>query len=247
MRRTFTFAILALALVGCTSSVQTTSGADYLRRADAALGAGGAGSSVDAEVRAIAAIEPQLRFPARIGLARIENGSLTAAPADELELWSALSERLGTSAGELVPVSPLIAAMVAPQGERAKDAAAVVADIRRGAARQHLDYVFIYEVVSVDNTRTNALSAADFTILGMFVLPSRDVEIDATANAVLLDVRNAYPYGTATAFAEARRTTTLVRSGERGREASETARLEAVHNLTNDAHDVLSELMRRAP
>ena len=101
-------AVGALLLSACEHYTQTTSGADYLARYDASYTPlEGGGSDVDADVRRIAAVEPDIRFPARIGLARIEHGSLIGVPADEGYIWQALAEDLDPRFGEFVPVSPL--------------------------------------------------------------------------------------------------------------------------------------------
>ena len=82
-------AALTLTLAACTSSVQTTSGADYLKGYDGsyAVQSGASGSDTDAAVRRVAAVEPNLKFPARIGLARIEHGQLAAVPEGEGQIW----------------------------------------------------------------------------------------------------------------------------------------------------------------
>ena len=49
--------LVATVLAGCTADVQTTSGTDYLSR----------GPIADPAIREAAAIEPDLRLPARIG------------------------------------------------------------------------------------------------------------------------------------------------------------------------------------
>lgn len=197
-------ALFASVLVsGCeTASIQTTSGSEYLSRYSAAYTEGGAGpDGVDADVRRIAAVEPDLRFPARIGLARIEKGRLSAVPQGEAETWMETAQNLGSGYGEFVPVSPLVAEMVSPSRTHATQAREAVADIRRGAARQHLDYVLVYEVAANSARESNLLAIADLTLIGAFVLPSRNVKVRSAASAVLLDVRNGYPYGTASATA----------------------------------------------
>ena len=101
---------LTLALAGCDHSVQTTSGADYLS------GYVKSGlieeTDIDRRVREVAAIEPNLRFPARIGLARVDEGGLSAIPSAEAEAWAAAAERLGPAFGTFVPVNRLIAEIV---------------------------------------------------------------------------------------------------------------------------------------
>lgn len=248
-------------LAACSYSTQTSSGADYLagyRPAHTASGeapgeAGKAARSLDEEIRAIAAIEPALRFPARIGVARVEHRQLTSVPPAELVHWGELAERLGPQTGEFAPVSPMIAAMVDPQGGSAnRTPADLIADIRRGAARQHLDYVLVYELSGDFSQSTNVLSAADLTILGYFLLPSREVTIRGAANAILLDVRNGYPYGTAAAAVE---DTDLARGSsarDRGRDGAQRARRAAVEKLTSEVEAMITDLreaeaaMRRA-
>lgn len=244
----------ALALAGCSYSTQSTSGADYLARyqhpaytSATAAAPGEAGKdgapSLDQEIREIAAIEPALRFPARIGVARVENRALTSVPPAELVYWGELAERLGPQTGEFAPVSPLVAATVDPNGgARPGSPAALIADIRRGAARQHLDYVLIYELSGNFSQSTNVLSAADLTVLGYFLLPSRDVRIRGAANAILLDVRNGYPYGTAAAAVEDRRIARGSSARERGRDGVAGARLDAVEELTAEVEAMMREL-----
>jgi hypothetical protein len=251
-----------LAVAGCASSTQLTSGQAYLDDYPAAAAAeddsvGGktfvATSDVDADVRAIAAVEPDLRFPARIGLARIQGAALTAAPPEELAAWATLAERLGPEVGEFVPVSPLIAEMVDPPSRNRYNrvsSSEVVGHIRRGAARQHLDYVLVYEVTTGWSEGANALSLADATVLGLFIVPSRNVEVEAAANALLIDVRNGYPYGTATAFAERGRAARAVYSGGAREGLTTAASLDAVTNLTGEVEtmvgDLRAELARQA-
>jgi len=194
------FILSAAMLAGCSQHAQLTSGANYLSRYPTTPAA--TTSSIDMEIRDIAAIEPDLYFPARIGLARIQDGRLISIPGDEAEDWAEMTNELGGGFGEVIPVSPLIAAMVNPPTMREMPARSVVNQIRRGAARQHLDYVLIYEVTDLSGSEKNALSLADLSILGLFMLPSRDVEVKASATAMMIDVRNGYPYGTASAFAE---------------------------------------------
>ncbi|MEM6557014.1 MAG: hypothetical protein AAF642_14135 [Pseudomonadota bacterium] len=241
----------AVALIGitaCGTSLQTTSGSDYLARYDASHEiANGMPTDVDEDVRRIAAIEPNLIFPARIGLARIQNGQLTTLPADEARIWQDLAEETDRAFGEFVPVSPLIAAMVnEPRTTRTNRAAAVIADIRRGAARQHLDYVVTYEVGSSRQEKANALALADLTIIGMFVLPSRTLEVEATASALMLDVRTGYPYATLTTHAEKSGVSRVISDRSTGRDYADTAEERAVAKLAEEFGDSLGALAVRA-
>lgn len=251
--KTAVVAVPALLLAACTATMQTTSGADYLARYSqypdtAAVAGEGGASDTDAEVRRIAAIEPELQFPARIGLARIgPGGELATISGNELAIWADLAASVGPEAGELVPVSPLIAAMVSdPPGYGSNRTAAVIDHIRKGAARQHLDYVLVYETGLTRTDKANGLALADLTIVGMFVLPSRDVEVSASASGLLLDVRNGYPYATLTSYAEKKGFTRLINTASTKQELSLDAEEEAVLELSKDVRTALGQLMEAA-
>ena len=228
--------VALIALGACSATLQTTSGADYLARYDASHEiTNGTATDVDEDVRRIAAIEPTLAFPARIGLARIENGRLTALPADEARIWQETVDEMGDQYGALVPVSPLIASMVAePAAPGMNRAAAVIANIRRGAARQHVDYVLAYEVGSSRTDRANALALADLTVIGMFVLPSRTIDVEATASGLMLDVRTGYPYATLTTHADKSGMSRAVSERSTTRAYADTAEERAVAKLADE-------------
>ncbi|MEP3890486.1 MAG: hypothetical protein ABJN69_08450 [Hellea sp.] len=236
-------AVGALSLCACSTTTQYTSGKDYLARydKDAAVLSANAGS-IDADVRSIASVEPSLEFPARIGLARIERGKLISVPQDESLAWSSLHFRLGPSFGDFVPVSPLITSMVSKSEKGTPNARTIVENIRRGSARQHLDYVLIYEVSDTSDQNRNALQVADLSILGLFVLPSRNVKVDSTATAMLIDVRNGYPYGSATAFAERKAVSTSMGASGRKAKLKDKARVMAVEELTSEVETFMFEL-----
>lgn len=231
---------VATLLGACATTSQYTSGQDYLAKYDHV--AYQSYSDIDAEIKQIAAIEPRLEFPARIGLARIQRGQLTSVPADEIQSWQDMTHDLGASYGEFVPVSPLIAAMVSRDNKTHNRANKVVDDIRRGSARQHLDYVLIYEVSEKEDAKTNALRFADLTILGLYVLPTRNIKVEAAASAMLIDVRNGYPYGTATAYADEESLSTFVGKGDKFDHLSDKARANAVDSLTDEVLIFMEEL-----
>ena len=158
-----------------------------------------------------------------------------------MQSWANLSQKLGAPYGEFVPVSPLIAAMVRPTNSQSATEQ-VVADIRRASARQHLDYVLMYEVTQNSSNKGNALAFADWTILGLYVLPTRSLEIDSMASALLIDVRNGYPYGTATAFAERRTSTTAFGSGHSNTKAKNSNQSKAVENLAGEVEIMVKDL-----
>lgn len=247
---------LAGLLAACGHQVQTTSGSKYL----AAYESGdGAKAAADAEIAAAANVEPQLRFPARIGLARIGADGLAPVPAAEAESWRALAGRLGGGYGAFVPVSPLIAALATPEGEEpqarqvcgyfgclenaADRLARVVRQVRLGAARQHLDAVLIYEAFGSSEESSNPLAVTKLALIGFF-LPTENVAAEGFAQAVLVDVRNGYTYGTASAVAEkpTHRLTTVSDSRDAHRSALAEAEARAVAGLTGEVEVMVRDL-----
>ena len=237
--------VTALALSACATTTQYTSGQDYLARYNSNSAYTGqtklnSNPAIDAEIREIAAIEPNLRFPARIGLARIEHGQLIGVPQDEAGYWRDAAEDLGHGYGQFIPVSPLVAEMVGSTEPHYKRN--VVNHIRRGAARQHLDYVIAYEVNHKSDSQRNGLQIADLSILGLFVLPSRDVDVQSTASAILMDVRNGYPYLTTSTFADKSGISTLVGRSDKKDRLKDASRIVAVDKISDEFAQGLKEL-----
>lgn len=248
MTRRIRWSLLAgasvLALCGCATTVQTSSGRDYLAaRPDWLPPATAAGQpmSVDRAVFEAASAEPLLRFPARLGLARLEHGSLTSVPPAEADHWLALAKDLGPGFGEFVPISPLVAELAAG-AERAGSPRAAIDRIRIGAARQHVDAVLVYEVRGSGNDSLTPLSVLDLTIVGAYLVPSRAVKGEAAADAMLVDVRNGYPYGTAASHAEESGLAPSFGSGSRSLAAERDAEAKAVGNLTGAVRTMLVRL-----
>ncbi len=244
-----------LTVAACASQIQTTSGKAYLDRYATQAGAQTSAQPMDAGIRAAANVEPLLRFPARLGIARIDNGRLAPIPAAESEAWLDLGRRLGPGWGEMVAISPLIAALAQqPMGGNGVSAnlcgegysqclEKTVRDIRLGAARQHVDAVLIYESVSRDETTSNPLAITKLALIGFF-LPSEDVTAESFAQAVLLDVRNGYTYGTATADS-GRPAYALSTSGNQQAVADRLRResaVSAVVNLSDEVETMLRDL-----
>ncbi len=254
-------ATLAGLLTACTSYVQTTSGSQYLAGYSASppegeirLPSAGEAGTVDADIVRIAAVEPQLRFPARLGLARIDEGRLTPVPPAEAEAWRDLARRLGSGYGEFLPVSPLIAALAdphpetpdfrgSPWGGYRRSLAQVVQEVRYGAARQHLDAVLIYEPFGKSSEAGNILSVTKIALIGFF-LPTEDIEAEGFAQAVLVDVRNGYTYGTASAVSEkpTRRLSTSGNSYKVQADARAEAQARAVEKLTGEVETMVRDL-----
>jgi hypothetical protein len=238
-------------LAGCSVTTQTTSGKAYLAAYQSQPMGAVPETDIDQSVRAVAAVEPTLRFPARLGLARIENGDLSPIPNAEAEAWQKLVDRLGPSFGAFVPISPLLAEMfdspatygAAPQGRVHN----VVEKIRLGAARQHVDAVLIYEIHGEATTESNALAIGDLTIIGMFILPSDEHHVVAQADALLLDVRNGYPYGTATAVTQDDSLSPTAGSYSRRDARLREARADVALKLPGEVETMLRKLARELP
>ncbi len=261
------FAIAAaLTLGACTHNTQTSSGAAYLARYDAALAAtpsarvsagalpGDEGGHVEATltpdemVRIAASVEPILTFPSRFGLARLEGGQLVGIPTTEMALWSTLIEK-NKSLGDFVAISPLIAEFTSnsvqePQPtDTPRHIVDTVTKIRLGAARQHVDAVLIYEVGVTADRNFTPFYLADLTIIGGTFLPTRSIEAKGVASALLLDVRNGYPYGTASAVSDMSTLSTTYAREKRTEDLRQAAALEGVENLVPEVDAMIGELV----
>ncbi|MEO1550704.1 MAG: hypothetical protein AAFR93_09765 [Pseudomonadota bacterium] len=234
----FRILVLCLALLGLSAcySVQTTSGAEYVAR----TGPSGT-TNIDAEIARAASVEPNLIFPARIGVARIVNGQLTTAPGAESALWADLA-RENRDLGEFIFVSPVVAEMMQLQSQGPRD---LVRTIRKAAARQHLDHVLIYEVGARSRRGNTALALADVTLIGAAVLPTRQLKVAGTGQALLVDVRNGYPYGTAQTTVDLSSLSVSFGAAERQRVLQDKAVYQVVEQLTGEVGQMLAELRRR--
>ncbi len=254
--------VLSLYLAGCAHMMGHNSGEDYSKSYDGSYDAVADRPAsllwaVDADISHSAALEPPISFPARIGVARIAGGQLTDLPAKEAAAWARLQQQMDDRYGELVPVSPLIASMVATSAQKGgktqnktwqgkEQGAAIMDHIRRGAARQHLDYVVVYEILDHSDVRSNILALTDVTVLGLFIMPSRQVKMDVMVSAILVDVRNGYPYGTASTYAEASAVIKAADSQAQKQDLQNEARLKAVDDMVVEFEMLLHELRDEA-
>jgi len=129
MKHAFVFSILTL-VSACAlplSDTQTTSGAAFLADNRGA---------VDADIASAAAQEPDLQFPARIGIARITDRHIFDISKTEAAAFAGIDID-ETQAGTFVAVSTFASQQ---NGEGGIHAA------RLQAAQQHLDYVIVYKV-----------------------------------------------------------------------------------------------------
>lgn len=242
----------AALIAACTNDVQTSSGRDYLSRYET-VGSPNSGTSVshfsDEAIRKAANVEPIIKFPATFGLARIVNGSLSHIPSEEAALWAELAEKK-SALGRFVAINPLIAEFTAAATRGAgkykrniQGPGEIVQTIRLGAARQHVDAVLIYEVGARARNSTTALGFADLTIIGGFFLPTRSIDAQGIAQALLLDVRNGYPYGTANAESDLSELWTSWGAYDRQEELQNKAARKVVENLMPEVDEMLDKLV----
>lgn len=231
---------LLTAITACTPYIQTTSGADYIL-------ASGPGM-IDADIAEIAAVEPNLKFPARIGVARIVNGHLTLPPQAEVDLFLSIN---GPNAnyGDFVSISPLIMALVSDTSQSrprlGSGSAAIIRNLRRAAARQHLDYVIVYELGARSRTQNTPLALADITLLGGMLLPTRDIKVMGLGTAALIDVRNGYPYGTTQVTADLSGFARTFQSNRRSQELRAQATAQVAAALIPEIDEMLDMLAKQ--
>lgn len=244
--KNYILGLLAVAVLsGCDSYTQTTSGKDYLAK-HGVLATNSDGNAKDfrQELIKAASVEPTLTFPARIGLAYIENGDLSAISGEEAELWMKTGQNLGKDFGEFVPLSPLVANAVSGEVAAKDRVDAVMKKIRLGAARQHLDAVLVYETYSSFDKKSNLLAIANLTIIGGYLLPSQQVTTEGYGNAMLIDVMNGYPYGTVKSIIP--KEESLASSWGWGsddrKETSDKIKLKVTEKLSTETEEMLKRL-----
>ena len=236
-------------LTACENNIQTSSGKEYLaRHENTSVPASEMEAKFQARLRDAANIEPTLKFPARIGVARIEKGELSDIPVSEMKSWGKASEKIGSIYGEFVPLSVILTRMTEVKNsyynsEQQYDN--TIQSIRLAAARQHIDVVFIYEVKSKGSKEGNFLSLGNLTLVGAFILPSEEVKAEAISAGMLVDVMNGYPYGQVKAVATKSALTTWHNDDVAANSVSEKARLLAVENLASEVDKMLFSLKAR--
>jgi len=245
----FLLPIVGIALSGCVG-VQATSGRTYLERYPD-VETFRPNSRIDAEVRAAAAIEPLLKLPSRIGIARIDQGRISPIPEIELNAWLKLSERRG-ALGEFVPINPFLAE-IGRQTDSMSSASnkvgtpqyvtRVVDNVRLAAARQHVDVVLMYEVFGKSKAEKNILSVADITVIGAFLLPGRTIDAVGHASALLVDVRNGYPYLTTSATVDQKGLVRAVAGSEGKKAYRERAKSSAAVELVDRVDSMVDDLI----
>jgi len=194
---------LSLALLSAcdVSHLQTSSGAAF---------AADRGRISDPAVAQAIQGEPDLQFPARIGVARIEDRQLTALPPNELIRFMATRPD-PDPLGQFVPVSAFVAETLGRSRWGAQ-----IRTAQLTAAKQHLDYVFIYRLTA---------QGWGFGKTGH-------------GEAMLMDVRSGYVYGSTS-------TTTNI-AGFAGFDRPNGAAAKVIDALAPDVAAMFNQLYARA-
>ncbi len=255
MLRSSAIVIAVLTLGACTPvQVQLTSGESYVARYEADVAASPSArakqsrkhpsaSPLEQKIRKAASIEPILRFPARIGLARLENGRMTDVPAAELKQWKALSAD-HRQVGQFVTVNVLGTNGPTRSLSHFTGTRYSLEGIRLAAAHQHLDAVLVYEMNGLSKKYETPLAFTDLTIIGGAVLPTRSIKAEANARALLVDVRNGYPYGSVSTEAKLDRFSTTWGADAVREELRRDVMTEAYVKLTPKVKKMFQMLLR---
>jgi hypothetical protein len=154
------------------------------------LAAGQDTAGVVFDVPSFADVEPEIRFPACIGIARIEDGAVTQIPVGEGVVWDAQFDLLGDAVGRKVDVLMTSAA----------DPVVALADLREDGRAAGLDYAVVYEL-AFDESPGEGPSAVD--LLRVFPTFEGEQSSDparAAGAAVLMDIADGRMYGVASAI-----------------------------------------------
>jgi hypothetical protein len=199
--------VLSCALVACQTTVQNTSGEDYLAKYN--LDKKSLGTKEEASFKKLlieaTQVNPTLSFPARIGLAKISSLSSGRAKIEnvtpeEATVWLDIAKGASNRYGEFILVDPLIAELTVKslQSNSSIDIHNAIHKVRLAAARQHLDAVLIYGFNH--NSKENGFWLLNLATLGS--LPTTNVSSRTQISALLIDVIQGYPYGNVTEFVD---------------------------------------------
>ena len=200
-------------------------------------------TALDEAVRRKAPAEPLLTFPARFGIARTDGYRLTEIPEEELAIWQKVFGELDPSLyGTVEPVNLMLSRIAVEETGNTAFVNSAIAGTRLGAASQRLDAVLVYEVSSTADIARNYLALGDLTLVGNYVLQSREVETRGQINAALVNVRNGYPYFTVRQVIDAKQRTVSAGVWNRREEMEAEAVHDAVSALSADIMQKIAEL-----
>ena len=240
---------VALGSIGCQSrSIETTSGKEYLNKYAKTNHPSLMEANLDQNFRQVAKVEPSLQFPACIGLIKLYNGKITNITAEEIEAWNQSKRELGEDFGEFVPLSSMVVVHATPPKDKnvRQDSSEIFSQIRLGAAGKHLKQVLIYEVFSKTKTTKLSSAVADWTIVGGYFVPSRQIDTTGYANALLLDVHSGYPYGTASTTLNTRKISTTQTYRDESRNLADQNHVATAIKLIPQTQKMIEELIKQA-
>jgi len=165
-----------------------------------------------------------------------------------MDAWLVLSENKAEKIGKIIPLSLLMAKFspsrvaLAPSANRFDSAENIERAICLGAARQNLDAVMIYEVYGKNKSSKNALSIANLSIIGAYILPTQRLNAVGHASAVLIDTRNGYPYLTASKTITEDTLSTLIQKNNQGDHLKQTVKTLVVQSLVEELFPAISQL-----
>jgi hypothetical protein len=201
---------------------------------------------LDQRAAAAGSARPHLAFPARIGIARLEDGAVTPIPADEWSHWRALRDQMSPAIGELTPVSPIVAQSLttAQVSSTPHDA---ITNLRLAAAREQLDALLLYEISTTHSLEGTELALLDATIVGAWWFPTYKSHTTTHASATLIDVRSGLAYGSAIGNASDVSSATRLGSDEKiHRQRAATTR-KSVAALAPEVGSMLTRLTQSPP
>ena len=144
---------------------------------------------------------PALAMPAKVAVAQVGEVTPPQELVDQLADHSDLF-------GAVMPAPGLFDALPygynnQPTAQQVQEHARThVATMQRFAADMGADYLFMYGGTVDTDSRENPLQVLDLTIVGAFVVPSRNVKGLAKASGLLVDVRSGRPVMLVTAQSE---------------------------------------------
>ncbi|MFN7902570.1 MAG: hypothetical protein ACK5O1_07075 [Holosporales bacterium] len=252
----FSILMCLLLLSACATSVQKSSGDDYLSKYSTLKQTSATDNKASSNrpitfnemlVKA-ASIEPTLTFPARIGLVRLDSlgpyAKITAIPPEELALWEAQAKQVGPAYGTFIPLDPLSAsfAVAAATENRAPrqdniDTSLAVNKVRLAAARQHLDAVILYGFDYDIEERSFWL----INLLTLGSLPTQSLTGRTQVTVMFIDVLQGYSYGYATEFTDKSKMTSLSTNKENIADLKKEGNIAAVEKIIPKTKDIIEK------
>ncbi len=188
---------------------------------------------IDTAIQELAQGAKPLILPAKIGLARLEKGRITALPASELTLWRDTAKTFGPEFGDFVIVNTVtLDDKAGPPAGR----------LRHIAAQQGLDYIFAYSVETVSDDVSTGLGILDLTLIGGYIIPSKDILAKVTLSGALIDVTTGHIHASLVGHGRNRGTSPTQKRRRKRHAIEQRAKDAAVRELADQAAQTLKDL-----